>query len=88
MNLDEKGLAGGQPRQGLMSCKALPKEIMPASHFLYYTGEAQSSLETWECEVPGGQGPVYLAPGSIPTSATPAPKHLRVHAHSFYRFFE
>lgn len=50
MNLDEKGLAGGQPRQGLMSCKALPKEIMPASHFLYYTGEAQSSLETWECE--------------------------------------
>lgn len=66
MNLDEKGLAGGQPRQGLMSCKALPKEIMPASHFLYYTGEAQRSLETWECEFQEDRDQCTLLPALFP----------------------
>ena len=58
ISLGEKGLAGGQLRQGFMSCKAPPKAIMPACH--YYTGEAQSSFQTWDREFQEGRDQCIL----------------------------
>ena len=59
-----------------MSCKAPPKEIMPACHYWLHR-RSPKLLPDMGLWIPGGQGPVYLVSSSNSTSVALASKHLR-----------